>query len=49
MWVVIANVFVGEATVKQQASDISVLGFVGCVELIGVIIHPNFQLLLGGF
>ena len=46
---VIANVLVGEAAVKQKASDIGVLGFVGCVELVGVIIHPYLQLLLWGF
>ena len=43
---VIANVLVGEATVKQQAS---VLGFVGCVKLIGMIIHPKSPVALVGF
>ena len=42
---VVANVFVSEAAIQQQASDIGMLGFVGCVELIGMVIHPNLQLL----
>ena len=46
---VVTNGFVSEATVEQQASDIGVLGFVGCVELIGMVIHPKLQLLLWFF
>ena len=46
---VVANVLVSEAAIQQQASDIGMLGFVGCVELIGMVIHPNLQLLLWVF
>ena len=35
---VVANVFVGEATVQQQTGDVGVLGLVGCVKLIGMVI-----------
>ena len=34
---VVANVFVCEAAVQEQTGDISVLGLVGCVKLIGMI------------
>ena len=46
---VVANVFVCEAAVQEQTGDISVLGLVGCVKLIGMIIKPKLQLLLWSF
>ena len=43
---VVANVGVAEATVYEQAGDVSVLWSVGCAELFCVVINPNFKLVV---
>lgn len=45
----IAYIRVGEATVDEEAGNISVLWSVGSVELGGTVFEPGFQLLLGWF
>ena len=47
--VVVAHIVVSEAAVEQDASDVSVVRFVGCIELVSMVVHPNLELLLWSF
>lgn len=45
---VIAHVSIGDAAVQEEAGNVCVLWFVGGVELVGMIVQPNFKLFMRG-
>ena len=46
---IVTHIVVSEAAVKQEAGNVSVLRFVGCVKLCCMIVHPDFELFLWSF